>query len=962
MVLILQDIYKTIFLVQTNFLVLRNIIYPFASCDKPKQMKKTLLLFVILLSYQFSFAQKSSITGILLDSANKKTTLNFATISVFKGADSALNTYKLSDDKGVFKINNLEVGVKYRLVVNAWMYNIYRKEVTITIAQPNINLGSIYLSEKTNTLNEVVIQSERPPIIVRKDTIEFNAESFKTLPSAVVEDLLKKLPGVSIDSEGGIMVNGKAVSKILVDGKEFFGGDQQIATKNLPANIIDKVQVSDDPEAKRRDPDIVAGNVPQILNLKLKKAIKSGAFGKIYAGGGPKELFEAGGIMNFFRDTTQISILGYGNNVNKPGFNIRDIMRIGGFSRSNVNSMMVNSEGSFSLNGISFGGAMSGGVQQSAGAGANFNTLTKKGTKINGKYFLGYSDNFVERLTDVEQTLGDRKLFTNSNSIQTNRNYSHNIGARIETKLDSLTKLTVEPNISIGISNNRGNLTTNSTDANNQPINDGINISRLKGNDTQYSLASSLWKDFKKAGRSANFTLNVTKRDNLTDNYNDTQNNYYNPVSSLALDQLRDNNINNFNVNFTANYTEPLSKSLSLNIATNSNYIDNENALATFYKNPSNQAYDIAVPSQSETVMQSGYKTNNRASLRWKVNKNLNIQPGVVFNTIDLQNKFENNENFEQHFTFFAPQFNIRYKDLNLNYTPSFREPDIRYIQPVSDNTNPLYIQNGNPNLRPSKTHQINLNIYKYNTQRTLSYNAYLGGSIQNDGVVMSRVVDGDGVQTSTPVNENGIWQFHANGNLSKDFKNTKRQFNINTGFWSNYNRGVVIVNNVKSFTDNFTIGPRLGGRINLNDKIELSETYSIAFSKSTYSDSFFSNINYQTHSSDSELIIRIPKKVVWESTYRLQHNTQAVSGMNNNVQIWNAAVTFLFMKNDRLQLKCAINDILNTNIRRYLYITENTLRDVRTNNLGRHGLFTLTYNIQNFGGKVGGRETMFRF
>ncbi|RZL23002.1 MAG: TonB-dependent receptor, partial [Pedobacter sp.] len=324
-------------------------------------MKKILLAFALILIGNLLYAQKGTITGTLVDSANHKTTLNYATISVFKGADTVLTTYKLSDDKGVFKIGNLELGAKYRLVINAWMYNILRKEITITAADPTLNLGNLVLSEKRNNLNEVVIMSERPPVIVRKDTIEFNAESFKKLPSAVVEDLLKKLPGVAIDANGGIMVNGKSVSKILVDGKEFFGGDQQIATKNLPANIIDKVQLSDDPEAKRRDPDIVAGNVPQIINLKLKKAIKSGAFGKFYAGGGPKELFEAGGIMNFFRDTTQVSVLGYGNNANKPGFSISDVMRIGGFQRSGVNSTSINSDGAFSLNGISFGGSMNGG-------------------------------------------------------------------------------------------------------------------------------------------------------------------------------------------------------------------------------------------------------------------------------------------------------------------------------------------------------------------------------------------------------------------------------------------------------------------------------------------------------------------------------------------------------------------------------------------------------------------------
>ena len=926
-------------------------------------MKKILLALALMLIGNLLFAQKGTVTGTLVDSANRKTTLNYATISVFKGTDTVLTTYKLSDDKGVFKIVNLELGVKYRLVINAWMYNIFRKEIIITGTEPNLNVGVLALAEKRNDLNEVVIMSERPPVVVRKDTIEFNAESFKTLPSAVVEDLLKKLPGVAIDANGGIMVNGKSVSKILVDGKEFFGGDQQIATKNLPANIIDKVQLSDDPEAKRRDPDIVAGNIPQIINLKLKKAIKSGAFGKFYAGGGPKELFEAGGIMNFFRDTTQVSVLGYGNNVNKPGFSIGDVMRIGGFQRSGVNSTSINSDGGFSLNGISFGGSMNGGVQKSAGGGANFNTLTKKGVKINGKYFLGYSDNFNNTQTDIDQTLGDRRLFINSQSLQNSINYSHNFGGRIEAKLDSLTTLTIEPNISIGIADSDGTLVTSTFNNNLQLESDGNNISRSKGRTNDYNLNTNLWKDFKKKGRSLNLTLNVSQRDNLTDNYNINESNFYLPANpAVLLDQLRDNNISNFNINLNGNYSEPLSKVLTLSIASSANYIDNENALVTFFRNPNNQDYDIAVPSLSETVIQSGYKTNNRLSLRWAVTKNLNIQPGFVFNTIDLKNEFANNQNFDQHFNFFAPQLTIRYKSLNFSYSPSFREADVRYLQPIANNTNQFYIQNGNPNLRPSKTHQVNMNLYKYDTQKTLSYNLYLGGSVQNDGVIMSRIIGDGGVQTVTPINRDGIWQFHSNGNISKDFKTTKRQFTITAGYWGNYNKSYVMVNNIMSESKIINGGPRLGGRINLNDKLEFGETYSFGFNKSFYTDNFFRNLNYYNHGSDTELIVRIPKKVVWETNYRLQYNTQTLNGQNNTISFWNAAVTTLFMKNDRLQLKLSVNDILNTNNRRYVYITENTARDMRINNLGRHGLLTLTYNIQNFGGKVGGKDTMFRF
>ncbi|RZL42968.1 MAG: hypothetical protein EOP00_22955, partial [Pedobacter sp.] len=665
----------------------------------------------------------------------------------------------------------------------------------------------------------------------------------------------------------------------------------------------------------------------------------------------------------FFRDTTQVSMLGYGNNVNKPGFSIGDVMRIGGFSRSGVNSTMINSDGGFSLNGISFGGSMNGGVQKSAGGGANFNTLTKKGVKINGKYFLGYSDNFNNTQTDVDQTLGERRLFTNSQSLQNNVNYSHNFGGRIEAKLDSLTTLTIEPNVSIGIAKGDGTLVTSTFNNDFQLESDGNNASRLKGRTHDYNISTNLWKDFKKKGRSLNLTLNVSQRDNLSDNFNINESNFYLPQNStMLLDQLRDNNIKNFNVNINGNYSEPLSKALTLSIASSANYIDNENALVTFFRNPNNQAYDIAVPNLSETVIQSGYKTNNRVSLRWAINKNLNIQPGFVFNTIDLKNEFDNSQNFDQHFNFFAPQLTIRYKSLNFSYSPSFREADVRYLQPIANNTNQFYIQNGNANLKPSKTHQVNLNLYKYDTQKTLSYNMYLGGSVQNDGVIMSRVISDGGVQTVTPINRDGIWQFHSNGNISKDFKNTKRQFTISTGYWGNYNKSYVMVNNIMSESQIINGGPRLGARINLNDKFEFGETYSFGFNKSFYTDDFFRNLNYYNHGSDTELIVRIPKKVVWETNYRLQYNTQTLNGQNNTISFWNAAVTTLFMKNDRLQLKLSVNDILNTNNRRYVYITENTARDLRTNNIGRHGLLTLTYNIQNFGGKVGGKDTMFRF
>ena len=623
-------------------------------------MKRCFLLLAFITLNLVSYAQKGSIKGKLTDSADHQRTLSYSTVSIYKKGDSTLTSYGLSDDKGIFKINSLQTNQAYRLVITAWQYQSYRREFTITGNTPDLDLGSISLASQTNNLDEVVVTAEIPPIIVRKDTIEFNAASFKTLPSAVVEDLLKKLPGVTYDRNGSLKVNGKDVSKILVDGKEFFGGDQQVATKNLPANIIDKVQVTDDKEAKRRDPDLIAANTPQVINLKLKKAIKKGAFGKLYAGGGLRELYETGGIMNFFRDTTQVSVLAYSNNLNRPGFSVNDVQRIGGFGRSGINSMMVNSDGGFSLNNISFGGTAAG-VQESSGGGANFNTITKSGIKINGQYFFGKVDNNLLQLVNNNQTLGQERLITASDLNANNIDLTHNFGGKLEWKPDSLTTITIEPRLTLSSANRVSQNSKRSINGDDQLVNEANTRSNINGDNDNIDVLLSYWKDFKKAGRSFNASLNFQNSNNSNENINTASSAFYLPPLNELLDQLRDNSIENLNTNVSLNYTEPISKALSFNAVLNGNYIESEDALSTFYRHPTDDNYIIAIPSLSQTVSRTGFKGSARARLRWKVNEHLSIQPALVYNTINLRNGFSSYPGFRQNYNFIAPALNVRY-------------------------------------------------------------------------------------------------------------------------------------------------------------------------------------------------------------------------------------------------------------------------------------------------------------
>lgn len=282
---------------------------------------KLFLSFVSVFFTSFLFGQ-GSVAGVLKDKDGSEF-LGLATVTIYKAKDTSMITYRLTNDKGRFSINGLPLSIPLRLVATHAGYTTIRKEFVLSDTLQSVDFGILETTVLAKDMEEVIVVAERPPVLVRKDTVEFNASSFKTLPNAVVEDLLKKLPGVDVDKDGNIRVNGKQVKKILVDGKSFFGNDPKMATKNLQAESIEKVQVTDDLDELNANSDDNRNNVGKVINLTFKKGYKKGVFGKAYAGGGTDNRYEVGMIANLFKDTLQLSILGYGNNLNRPGFLVK---------------------------------------------------------------------------------------------------------------------------------------------------------------------------------------------------------------------------------------------------------------------------------------------------------------------------------------------------------------------------------------------------------------------------------------------------------------------------------------------------------------------------------------------------------------------------------------------------------------------------------------------------------------
>ncbi|MGV3586955.1 MAG: outer membrane beta-barrel protein [Adhaeribacter sp.] len=906
-------------------------------------------------------AQKGEIKGKIIDNASKKP-LPYATVAVYRAQDTTLVTFRVSDDKGLFKTPGLPLEVRLRVVVSMTGFGVYRKELTLTPTETVADLGEVIMGESAKMLSEVLVTAEVPPIVVRKDTLEFNAASFKTLPTALVEDLLKKLPGVAVDNAGNISVNGKAVNKILVDGKEFFGDDPKVASRNLPADVIEKVQVMNDPDALRRNPDMPANDIPQVINLKFKKGIKKGAFGKLYVGGGQPGRYEGGGILNIFKDTMQVSVLGYSNNLNRPGFGFEDISRIGGFNRSGINSMMIRSDGGFALNDISFGGTQEG-IQQSSGGGANFNTILHKKIKLNLLYFFGNINADLNQLTNSNQVLPNQTLNTRRTRDQTSQNFNHKIGGRLDWQLSELTKITITPSVTWAASDSRQNARTLTTEEPDELINQSDNDQRMDNGASGFSTNLALDQLFNKKGRQFNIYGNYSLNTTLNNQYNNAINTFYRPQPFTSLlNQLRENDQSNLFIQNSLNFTEPLTKNISAVLRVNSRYFDDHNILNTYNAASDLAVYDIPVPELSDFIKRQGWRNGVTTGLRWRI-KELSINPGLEFNSIAIQNQFQKSPQLNQNFAYIRPALSISWKEFYASYNTYVEEPFARYLQPVIDNTNPLFIQYGNPTLQPSVDNRFYLSYRKYDTKRLLNYNVYLNGGNSKNGIVQERTLNSEGVQTARPVNANGIWQVSTYGSVMKDYKfNDKNQFSIGTNFRVSYNKNLVLLNNLKSDAVTWGLYPSIEGRMNLDNKIELTQNYSISGQRSTYEKNTFDNRHFITRNWRSEIIVRLPRKLVWESQLDYRYNSNTVPGVQKSFYRINAAVTYLFLKNDRGQLKFAIYDLLNQNISNYRLIRENMIEDYQTTVLNRYGLVSFTYNIRNFGGKVGGTNSMFRF
>lgn len=937
-------------------------------------MKKKLLLISLFCFSTLFLGAQGTLKGKIVDSTSKSP-LGLATVTVFKAADTAIITYRLSTPEGEFKVPGIPYDINCRVVISFSGYSVYRKEFIVNSHQPLADIGTISMTADTKSLDEVLVFAERPPVVIKKDTIEFNASAFKTLPNALVEDLLKKLPGVMVDKEGNINVNGKPVNRILVDGKTFFGDDPKMATRNLPANVIDKVQVTDDKEEMMRNGDDNPNNVGKVVNITLKKGVKKGWFGKLYAGGGTDDLYEAGGIANIYRDTLQLSVLGYMNNLNRPGFSYSELMSAGGFDRirsnsaSNSTSIWNNNGGSgVSINGVNFGGSQNfGGISASKGAGFNLNHAPNKKKSLYLQYFNG---NILARrltITDINQYKEDTVINNHTRLSGDMITHGHNIGAGARLKPDSVTNILINANYHIGIQDeNRISLVRGN---NNKigPLSEGNVVQENDAKVFYYRHGISITRLSKtKKGRRLNFNHNLDINNRFNDYMSESDISYLYPVMYDSLyAQLRKERIPRTDASVMFNYSEPLDKHFTLRVGGRYEYSKLNNGISTYNRSNGNSKFDVFNILLSNDFRRISHRTIFTPGLEYKW-KDLTITPSVRFLQQNVNNKLVySGVLLKQNQFNILPVLSVVYKQLSISYNRDVNLPGFNLLNPVTDISNPYFISKGNPNLLSSKRDNLSLNYYFNDPKRFINVGGYISSSFTNNDIIQSILVDDRGVQTSEPVNADGSRNYSMNWNINKQYKNKQNIiFTWNTGNWMGINKSRLLFNGIDSWQTTFNYNHWFGIGLNLNDKFEWNTSFSFSKNFTRYTTPYFKELNITNHYWDNELVVRWPKHFIWETQIAYSYNGSIPSGLPKGILKWNAALNITMLKNEVGVLKLAVNDILNRNNSIWVNANRNMITTTQNNILGQYFLATFTYNVRAAGvkKKVGGRERLFIF
>lgn len=883
-----------------------------------------------------SFGQNNKLIGKVVDDYNKEP-LPLATVAIVKQTDSTLLSYTLTNKSGEFVIRGIPASQPIKLLISF----VGRKSYRLNLEMSKNEVKDIGLvSLQGESLSEVKVIAEKIPVIIKKDTIEFSAEAFKTRPNAVLEELLKKLPGFQINTDGTFIVNGKHVSKLLIDGKQFFGNDPTVATMNLDANIVSKVQVYDDRET---DPDhlINDAKVDKIINIKLKRGFLKSSFGKVFGGGGSNERYEGGGLLNVFRDTMQVSLIGISNNLNSTGFSRDEFYSLGGFNRGGGDALD---------NGTLSGGYSNtnNGIARLTAGGANINTDYGKRLKINILYYYTQKSTTSENQYHIKNYVNDSTTLLSSSNSKTNvSKYNHYLSGTIEWHPNDSTMLKYTPSFNSGEFNNSSSTYTTTANQNNVSLNDNSISGITSGTGRSFQHDIYYYHKLTSDGQSIMLThnLNVNSNGSKQNNYNSVLS-FTPTVPTDTLNQFVNNPVKNFSENVNVSYRYPLSKKVTIGLSAFDSYSNNNEDLLTYNFDVITGRYDTLLIDRSTSFKRLQLTNSLKPELTYRASPALNIIIGAKQELLNIRNKYLTGLEIDQKYFNFLPSLRIDYKRFSMNLDRSVSQPSIMSLQPITTIYSALYSYTGNPDLKPTVATNANLSYFNYLPEKQISINFYGNASIEHNSVIRKQTVSDQNVHTSMPVNVNGQANGSLSANLSKSFKKMGDwQLRLTTSYYFTYQKGYNIINDLNSFQFNTQHGISQNFNISWKDQAELSSSYGFTTAGTTYSASDYPSVRNNTFSIYNHLSAHFSKKIIWEVNQNFSYNSQ-LQDFKKDVDIVSSSLAWQLFKKENAQFKFSVYDIFNQAVSVFRYAGNNNIYDSQNKALNRYFLVTYLYRF----------------
>ncbi|MFI5222265.1 MAG: TonB-dependent receptor domain-containing protein, partial [Bacteroidia bacterium] len=890
------------------------------------------IILIVCFSFtpKISFAQKATVTGKFID-AKTKAPLQSVGLMLKNQVDSTKFYDAITDASGKFELKNIPFG-KYKLKTFSVGYKKIDKEVIVD--QAEVKIGIIRFEQSVNKLSAVTIEEQAVRTVQKNDTTEYNANAYKVNKDATTGDLVTKMPGVTTDG-GVVKAQGETVQKVLIDGKEYFGDDANIALKNIPAEVVDKIQVFDRMSDQSFFTGFDDGNTTKTMNILTRNGKSNGIFGKVYGGYGTDNTYNGGGNLNFFQGARRISIIGLTNNINQQNFSTQDLLGVtgggGGGGRGGP--------GGFGMGNYGGGGGGSGlnnfivgnqnGINKTNSVGLNYIDTWGKKVNVQASYFFNDVSNTTENSLNRTYFRGDSTTQRYAqNSITNSDNQNHRFSLRLEYNIDTMNSIIFTPRLSFQNYSSNYTLYGANILPNGKMLNQTSDVSN--SNNSGYSFSNNLLlrHKFKKAGRTISLNIGTDYNSKNTQTDLSVKNDFYkndtlNSDSAVSSAQRAKVSSLGYNVSPSLNYTEPLGKMAQIMVNYTPSYAVNNYDKEMNLKDTSSGEFSKFNNSLSNKYSSTTAAQRGGLSLRMRTEKAI-MMLGLNYQVVDLSGNvsYPVDTTTTRTFSNLLPGGMFMYKFsknimLRMFYRTSINTPSISQLQTVTDNSNPLLLSTGNPNLVQAYTNMFVTRFSLSTPDKGRTFFIFLNGNYTSNYIGNQTLFLNDGVQLSRPVNLDGYYNLNSYVTYGFAIKKLKSNLNLNAGV--SYNRTPGMINDKTNFanTTGLNSGFVLGS--NISELVDFTISYSGNYYVVDNTLQSQTNNNYFYHTAMAKVNLlpfkkTFMKNVVFTTDFTQNYYTGLGNSYNLNYYLWNGGVGYKFLKNQAAEFRLVAFDILNQN------------------------------------------------